>query len=95
MKKFGEIYKGELKSEGQLTELVGTTFVIKAVEIGTLGGKLGEYAIATVNTGKETKRLHTFSSVLIKQLKRVKEYTDKGEEVEATLRKVKNYYTLE
>jgi hypothetical protein len=94
-KKFSEVYKGELKSDGQLTELVGQNFIIKAVEVGELSGKLGEYAIATVQAGDKTMRLHTFSKVLIKQLKAVKPYVDKGEEIEATIRKIKNYYTLE
>jgi hypothetical protein len=91
---FKEVYKGSLQSNGQLTELVDKTFVIQGVEIQEMG-KYGEVAIATIELNSKVERRHTFSAVLIKQLKAIKEFTDKGKKVKCTLRKVKRYYTLE
>jgi hypothetical protein len=91
---FREVYRGSLMSDGQLTELVDKTFVIQGVEIQEMG-KYGEVAIATIELDGKVERRHTFSSVLVKQLKAVKEITDKGKKVKCTLRKVKRYYTLE
>jgi len=90
---FGEVYKGSLNSDGRLSELVGETFLIKSVEITEIA--LGEVAIAEIERDGKTERRHTFSSVLIDQLKQVKEFTDKGKKVKATLKKVKRYYTLQ
>jgi hypothetical protein len=91
---FKEVYRGGLGSDGQLTELVDKTFIVKNVEIQEMG-KYGEVAIATIMYDRVEQRRHTFSSVLIRQLKALKEYTDKGKKVKCTLRKVKRYYTLE
>jgi hypothetical protein len=91
---FKEVYRGSLMSDGQLTELVDKSFIIKGVEIQEMG-KYGEVAIATIELNGKVERRHTFSSVLVKQLKAVKEITDKGKKVKCTLRKVKRYYTLE
>jgi hypothetical protein len=91
---FKEVYRGGLGSDGQLTELVDKSFIIKGVEIQEMG-KYGEVAIATIELNGKVERRHTFSSVLVKQLKAVKEITDKGKRVKCTLRKVKRYYTLE
>jgi hypothetical protein len=91
---FKEVYRGGLGSDGQLTELVDKTFVIQGVEIQEMG-KYGEVAIATIELNSKVERRHTFSAVLIKQLKALKEFTDKGKKVKCTLRKVKRYYTLE
>jgi hypothetical protein len=91
---FKEVYRGSLQSDGQLTELVDKTFVIQSVEIQEMG-KYGEVAIVTIAGNGKVERRHTFSSVLIKQLKAIKEFTDKGKKVKCTLRKVKRYYTLE
>jgi hypothetical protein len=91
---FKEVYRGSLMSDGQLTELVDKSFIVKSVEIQEMG-KYGEVAIATIELNGKVERRHTFSSVLIKQLKAIKEFTDKGKKVKCTLRKVKRYYTLE
>jgi hypothetical protein len=91
---FREVYRGSLMSDGQLTELVDKSFIIKGVEIQEMG-KYGEVAIATIELDGKVERRHTFSGVLVKQLKAVKEITDKGKKVKCTLRKVKRYYTLE
>jgi hypothetical protein len=91
---FKEVYRGSLMSDGQLTELVDKSFIIRSVEVQEMG-KYGEVAIATIELGGKVERRHTFSSVLIKQLKAIKEFTDKGKRVKCTLRKVKRYYTLE
>ena len=90
---FGKIYKGSLNSDGRLSELIGKTFLIKNVEITEIA--LGEVAIATIEVDGKEERRHTFSAVLIDQLKQVKEFTDKGKKVRATLKKVKRYYTLQ
>jgi hypothetical protein len=91
---FKEVYRGSLQSDGQLTELVDRTFIIKGVEIQEMG-KYGEVAVVTIIYDRVEQRRHTFSAVLIKQLKAIKEFTDKGKKVKCTLRKVKRYYTLE
>jgi hypothetical protein len=91
---FKEVYRGSLQSNGQLTELVDKTFVIQGVEIQEMG-KYGEVAVVTIIYDRVEQRRHTFSAVLIKQLKAIKEFTDKGKKVKCTLRKVKRYYTLE
>jgi hypothetical protein len=91
---FKEVYRGGLGSDGQLTELVDKTFIIKGVEIQEMG-KYGEVAVVTIIYDRVEQRRHTFSAVLIKQLKAIKEFTDKGKKVKCTLRKVKRYYTLE
>jgi len=91
---FKEVYRGSLQSDGQLTELVDKTFIITGVEIQEMG-KYGEVAVVTLSFNGAVQRRHTFSTVLLKQLKAIKEYTDKGKKVKVTLRKVKRYYTLE
>lgn len=95
-KKFEEIYKGELESDGQLTELVNQKFIVEDVEFKNMSGKLGEVALVQVDLGGQKLKLHTFSSVLIKQLRAIKQYINKNNDtVEVTLRKTKNYYTFE
>jgi len=91
---FSDVYKGSLESDGQLTEYVNQTMIIKDVEFTELG-TYGEVAIAIVEVDGETKRLHTFSQVLIKQLKAIKPYLEQGKPIRATLRKRKRYYTFE
>ena len=91
---FKEVYKGSLASNGQLTEMVDKTFLITSVEIQEMG-RYGEVAVATIELNGVVQRRHTFSSVLVKQLKAIKEIIDEGKKVKATLRKVKRYYTLE
>jgi hypothetical protein len=91
---FGEIYKGDLDSDGHLSDYVGRNIVIKGVEFGELG-TLGDYAILTVQIGNEIKRLHTFSEVIIRQCKKLEPHLKNGISVKAKLIKRKNYITLE
>lgn len=95
---FGEIKKRSLDSVGGLTELRGKTLLITDVEFQEMGS-LGEVAVVTVEyTERGKKRIekrHTFSKVLISQLKAVKEYIEQGMKVQAKLTKRRNYYTFE
>jgi len=91
---FGEIYTGDLNSDGRLSDYVGRSIVIRAVEFGELG-TLGNYAILTVQIGNEVKRLHTFSEVIIRQCKKLEPHLKNGAFVKAKLVKRKNYITLE
>lgn len=91
---FGKIYKGDLDSDGHLSDYVGKNLVIKSVEFGELG-TLGNYAILTVQIGDEIKRLHTFSEVVIRQCEKLEPHLKTGTSVKAKLVKRKNYITLE
>lgn len=91
---FGEIHKGDIDSDGHLGDMVGKIMHIKAVEFGKLE-TLGDYAVVTAQVGNEIKRLHTFSAILIKQLKKIEPYVAQGKIVKAKLIKRKNYYTFE
>lgn len=100
---FREIYKGKLNSDGNLSDFKNDTLIIKDVEFGTITvkGKETEYAIATCDYNQNTLRLHTFSKVLIDQLKVIKSEIDKSKSegkpitVKVRVTKVKNYYTFE
>ncbi|MEM2498320.1 MAG: hypothetical protein QXR81_08095 [Candidatus Nezhaarchaeales archaeon] len=84
---FKEVYKGELQSDGRLSALVDKTFVITNIEFIKFE-KFGEGAVVTVHPDK---RYHTFSAVLVKQLRSILDKLP----VRATLRKRKRYYVLE
>mgnify|MGYP000380216681 CR=1 FL=1 len=91
---FSSIYKGSLGSDGRLTDYVNEIMVIEDVEFKEIDN-YGEVAIVTVQLGREKLKLHTFSQVLMKQLKAIKEHTDKGKKVRARLTRRKRYYTFE
>ncbi len=91
---FSEVYKGSLNADGRLTDYVNEIMIITNVEFNEIPN-YGEVGIATVKLGKETLRLYTFSQVLIKQLKAIKEFTDKGKKVRVHLVRRKRYYTFE
>jgi len=90
---FREI-KGELNSDGRLSDYVNTTMIIEDVEFKNFAN-IGDCAIATVKVNNETLRLHTFSKVLIKQLVRVAEVIKQGKKVQARLVRRKRYLTFE
>ena len=92
VKRFSEIYEGAIESEGQLSELINEEFLIHDVEFKHLN--LGEVALVTVEIDNEVRKLHTFSRVLIDQLKEIKKHTDKGFSIQVKLVKRKNYYTF-
>ena len=93
---FNEIARRTLDSVGSLSDLVGQTIYITDVEFRELGN-LGEVAIVVyhpANSDELVKR-HTFSQVLIEQLKSIKDYLDQGYEVKAKIVKRKRYLTFE
>ena len=95
--KFEEIARKGLDTMGQLTEKVNETFYVTGVDIREMGN-LGECAIVTIEDEKgNVEKRHTFSKVLVDQLKQIKETIESGEadKVEVTLRKRKRYYTFE
>ena len=92
--KFSEIYKGSLGSDGRLTDFINEIMTITDVEFQEISN-YGKVAIVTVRIGNKQLRLHTFSSVLMKQLEVIKQYTDKGKKVEVHLVRRKRYYTFE
>jgi len=92
--KFSEVYKGSLNADGRLTDFVNEVMIIEKVEFAEISN-YGEVAIATVRIADSTLRLYTFSQVLIKQLKAIKEIVDQGKKVEAHLVRRKRYYTFE
>ena len=91
---FSDVYKGSLGSDGRLTDYVNEIMIIEDVEFTEIQN-YGEVAIVTVRIGKGKLRLHTFSQVLMKQLKAIKEITDQGKKVRARLVRRKRYYTFE
>ncbi len=86
--RFSDIYISEWKTKGNIGDLRGKEVVIKKVEF--VQGALGEVALLDVETEDGNFRVHTFSKVIIKQLKSI---TDKLP-IRATIKKVKSYYTL-
>jgi len=92
VKKFSEIYENILDSEGSLSELINEEFLIHDVEFKK--SKIGEVAIVTVEYDNQIRKLHTFSGVLLDQLREIKKHTDKGFSIQVKLVKRKNYYTF-
>ena len=93
---FSEIAKTSFGTEGNLTDLVGVSFRIKDIEWveREIRGEKMNIPIVTVEVNGEEKRYHTWSRVISKQLEQIEEHLRKGLMVEATIRKVKRYYTL-
>jgi len=91
---FSDVYKGSLDSHGRLTDYLNEEMIIKDVEFTELGN-YGDVAIATVEVKNVERRLHTFSQVLIKQLKAIEDVLKEGKVVKARLVKRKRYYTFE
>jgi len=93
---FQEISGKSFGTEGNLTDLVGQTFIIKSIEWveREIRGEKVNIPIVTVEVDGETKKYHTWSRVISKQLEAVEEQLMKGVYIEATIRKVKRYYTL-
>jgi len=90
IKSFSEVYKGaSLNSAGQLIELVGKEIILRDVEFSELGS-YGEVAVVTVEYDGNVERRHTFSSVLIKQLKAIQSELP----VKTVIKKRKRYYTF-
>jgi len=90
VKSFSDVYKGGLDSEGYLTDLVDKTMVIEGVEFTELGN-YGDVAIVTIRVNSKVEKRHTFSQVLIKQLRAIQNDLP----IKATIRKRKRYYTFE
>jgi len=91
---FSDIYKGSLESDGQLADYLNEEMIIKDVEFTELGN-YGDVAIVTVEVKNVERRLHTFSKVLIRQLKAIESTLKEGKVVKARLVKRKRYYTFE
>jgi len=92
--KFSDLKVNTIDSEGQLTDLVDKTFTIVNIEWQT-SDLYGDFAIVEGRIGNKKFRRHTFSKVLLKQLKVIGEELAKGNLVEVTLTKRKRYYTFE
>ncbi|RLJ03022.1 MAG: hypothetical protein DRP11_02005 [Candidatus Aenigmatarchaeota archaeon] len=91
---FSEFYKGVLGSQGSLSELVNQEFIIREVEF-KITEQYGETALVTIEIDGHKAKYHTFSGVLLKQLKEIKKKLDEGYKgVKVTLKKVKRYYTF-
>lgn len=86
--RFSEVYQGEWKTQGNLSDIEGKEIIIKKVDF--VEGVKGEAALIELEDDIGTYRVHTFSKVVIKQLKAILEKLP----VKATVKKVKNYYTL-
>ena len=93
---FGEISQQTFGTEGNLTDLVGQTFIIKDVEWleREIRNEKVNIPIVTVEVDGKTKKYHTWSRVISKQLEAIEEQLRKGVYVKATVKKVKRYYTL-
>jgi len=91
---FSEFYKGSLGTEGSLSDLVNQEFIIRDVEFRATE-KYGEVAIVIVELDGHKAKYHTFSGVLMQQLKEIKKKLDEGYKgVKARIKKVKRYYTF-
>jgi hypothetical protein len=86
---FGEIRQSEWQSEN-IQAALGE--VLKIAKVEFVQANRGEVAIITTTDGQ---RYHTFSKVLISQLKNIEPYLTEGIVVAARLVKVKNYLTFE
>ena len=71
-----------------LSELVGQEITIREVRFRK--GKYGEYAVVTLEDGKEYR---TSSEVIIDQLKEIEKALEDSM-VKARVKRVKNYYVL-
>jgi len=89
-----DILKGSLGTEGSLSELINVPFYIKNVEFSETQN-YGEVAVVEVEIDGEVKKYHTFSQVLIKQLRQLQKYLDGNTKILATIRRRKRYYTLD
>jgi len=86
---FKSIYKGRELGRN-IVELLNLSFIITSVSFTE--GNYGKIAVITTDNGS---KYYTSSKVLLKQLEEIKKYTDRGQKVKVTLRKVKRYYTFE
>jgi len=91
--RFSDIYKGSLNSEGSLTDLVNMEFDIINVEF--VETNYGECAIVEIEYDNTRERRHTFSKVLIKQLKAIEDTIKSGTRVTAKLVRRKRYYSFQ
>jgi len=89
---FADVFKGSFNSIGSLTELVNQTVLIKDVEFRET--RKGYVAIVTVIVNGKEERRHTFSQVIIDQLRALEELFKSGKMIRATVRKRGSYYTL-
>ena len=89
---FDDVYMAYRPRTENLSVLEGTTFIIKKVEFEE--SSKGEVAVVTVETPEGEKRYHTFSRVIIKQLKAIMPVLEKGFKVRATVVRTKRYLML-
>lgn len=71
-----------------VSELEGKEITIENIRFGA--GKYGEYAVITLDNGKEYR---TSSMVLLEQLKELQKYIN-DYKITGTVKKVKKYYML-
>jgi len=90
---------GELKSKGfgtecNISDLKGKTLLIHDVQFVKVNSRNGEVEIPIFDVECENKRFkaHSWSSVIAKQAKTIKEAIDQGKVVKAKIIKMKNYY---
>lgn len=89
---FSEVYRGTLGAL-PITELLNIEFIIEDVEFTKLE-RYGDVGVITANIGGHKDKYYTFSKVIIKQLKEIEHLIKEGKKVKATLKRIKNYYTL-
>ena len=89
---FDTVYMAYRPRTENLSVLEGTTFIIKAVEFEE--SSRGEVAVVTVETTDGEKKYHTFSKVIIRQLKAIMPVLEKGYKVRATVVRTKRYLML-
>ncbi len=85
---FSELRRSEWDAE-PLAELRNEAILIEGVEF--YEANRGTVTVLITDKG----RYYTFSEVIRRQAERVQEALQEGYKVRATVRKVKNYYTLE
>jgi len=84
-------FQGSREITKNISELTNQVFIISSVQFQDLvyRGNNTTIAIITLSDGS---KYHTFSSILIEQLKQIKQITDSGKMVRVKLIKTKRYY---
>jgi hypothetical protein len=84
-------FQGSREVTKNISELVNSTFIISSVDFQEITYRGNQTVIAIVTLSDGTK-VHTFSNILIEQLKNIKQLTDSGKMVRVKLIKTKRYY---
>jgi aspartate ammonia-lyase len=84
-------FSGGREITRNLSELVNQTFVIANIEFQEITYR-GQNTVISIITLSNGQKYHTFSTILIEQLKNIKQITDSGKMVRVKLIKTKRYY---